>query len=296
MTTNRPRSLIGRHAGVGLKAGSGGTLDVDLNELDTVVVDPSGDFVTLVTAAGLSKKVAIVDLIALVTGSGLVASAAGVQSIDLDGLSDAAAIAPATDTLIMIDESEAGDPTTLISILNLIAAVTGNGLQAAAGVQSVKPADTTINVAAGGIKAVADESTITTSGGTIAIKGGGVSIASLAAALLKGVTTVPMSFEAGEQAQVKVYFPYKVTINKIRGIATKAIADTTNGTITGANTDGTSANGVITAVALDALNTEYAVSPTTNNVVLADGFYKLTSAKVDAGGKVLVTLEWTRTA
>ena len=121
-------------------------------------------------------------------------------------------------------------------------------------------------------------------------------IAHLEAALLKGCTTVPMSFETGEQTTTKIYFPMKVTVNKIRGIVMKAIADTDNGTITCGNLTGASDNGVITAEASDALNTEYSVSPTTNNIVLADGYYSLTSAKTTPGGKVLVSLEWTVTA
>lgn len=121
-------------------------------------------------------------------------------------------------------------------------------------------------------------------------------IAHLEAALLKGVTTVPMSFETDEQTTTRIYFPMKVTINKIRGIVMKAIAGTDNGTVTCGNSTGASATGVITATASAALNTEYAVLPTTNNVVLANGYYYLTSAKSTAGGKVLVSLEWTVTA
>jgi len=96
-------------------------------------------------------------------------------------------------------------------------------------------------------------------------------IAHLEDALLKGCTTVPMSFESDEQTITKIYFPMKVTINKIRGIVMKAIADSDDGTITCGNSAGASDNGVITAEKSDTLNTEYLVSPTTNNVVLADG-------------------------
>lgn len=112
----------------------------------------------------------------------------------------------------------------------------------------------------------------------------------------KGFVTVPFSFETGEAGDPKVYFPMKVTINKIRAMATKAIAGTDNGTIQGANSTGDSATGLVTFVASDAINTEYVVSPTTNNVVLADGYYKLTVAKTTAGGKGFVTLEYTLTA
>lgn len=132
--------------------------------------------------------------------------------------------------------------------------------------------------------------------GSSAIQPLSISLAKVEASMLSGITTVPMSFETNEQAAIKVYFPFKVTIGKIRGIVTKAIAATDNGTITGANSTGDSASGVITATASDVINTEYSVGPTTNNVVLADGYYKLTAAKSTAGGKVLVTLEWVRTA
>jgi len=116
----------------------------------------------------------------------------------------------------------------------------------------------------------------------------------LATAQKKGIETVLMSFETGEQTATKIYFPFGVTIDKIRGTVMKAIAGTDNGTITGANATGDSSGGVITATASDALNTEYSATPTTNNTVAADSYYKLTSAKATAGGKVLVTLEYTR--
>ena len=132
--------------------------------------------------------------------------------------------------------------------------------------------------------------------GTSGLQPLGVTIPKLEAALLKGVSTFTMSFETGEQTTSRIYFPQKVTINKIRGIVMKAIAASDNGTVTCGNSSGASASGVLTAVASDALNVEYSASPTTNNVVLADGYYYLTSAKSTAGGKVLVSLEWTRTA
>ena len=110
----------------------------------------------------------------------------------------------------------------------------------------------------------------------------------------KGIVTVPLSFETGEQTATKIYFPFAVTINKIRSIVMKAVAGTDDGTITGANSTGDSANGVVTVAASSALDTEDSASPTTNNEVAADSYYKLTSAKTTAGGKVLATIEYTR--
>jgi hypothetical protein len=106
-----------------------------------------------------------------------------------------------------------------------------------------------------------------------------------------------MSFETGEQTTTRVYFPMKVTINKIRGIVMKALAATDAGTVKGGNSTGASTGGVLTMAASSALNYEpTAATPTTNNVVLADGYYYLTTAKSTAGGKVLVSLEYTVTA
>ena len=115
-------------------------------------------------------------------------------------------------------------------------------------------------------------------------------------ALQKGIATIPMSFETNEQTATKIYFPFKVTINKIRSIVMKALTGTDNGTITGANLTGDSNNGVVTVALSAVLNEEDSASPDSNNVVEADSYYKLTTAKTTVGGKVLVALEYTRTS
>ena len=122
-----------------------------------------------------------------------------------------------------------------------------------------------------------------------------VSVSDIESSLSKGIVTIPLSFESGEQTATKVYFPFAVTINKIRSIVVKALADTDDGTITGANSTGDSADGVVTVAASAALNDEDTASPTTNNTVAAGSYYQLTTAKTTAGGKVLATLEYTRT-
>jgi hypothetical protein len=113
---------------------------------------------------------------------------------------------------------------------------------------------------------------------------------------LEELITASMSFETDEQTTTKIYFPMKVTINKIRSIVMKALGGTDTGTITGANSVGDSADGVVTVAISAALNEEDIASPTTNNEVAADSYYQLTTAKTTAGGKVLVSLEYTRTA
>lgn len=128
-----------------------------------------------------------------------------------------------------------------------------------------------------------------------AIKARADEITALEALTLKGIVTIPLSFETNEQTATKIYFPFKVTINKIRSIVMKALADTDAGTITGANSAGNSDNGVVTVALSAALDEEDSASPDSNNVVATDSYYKLTTAKATAGGKVLVTLEYTRT-
>lgn len=116
-----------------------------------------------------------------------------------------------------------------------------------------------------------------------------------AGAKTKTILLVPVSFETGEQAAAKVYFPYAVRITKIRGIVTKAIAATDAATVTGANSSGASTGGVVTFPLSSAINVEpTAAAPSTNNTVAADSYYLLTAAKTTAGGKALVTLEFNR--
>ena len=114
-----------------------------------------------------------------------------------------------------------------------------------------------------------------------------------AIAAFKDIVTIPMSFETGEQTTTGICFPKAVTINEIRSIVMKALAATDAGTITGRNFVGISAGGVLTIPLSATLNTENTTTPTTNNTVVADSYYYLTSAKTTAGGKVLVTLEYT---
>lgn len=108
------------------------------------------------------------------------------------------------------------------------------------------------------------------------------------------IVTVPLSFETGEAGAAKIYFPYRVRITKIRTMVQKALADTDAGTVTGANSTGNSTGGVTTHAASAALADEQSATPTTNYYVARNSYYKLTSAKTTAGGKVLATLEYVR--
>lgn len=191
----------------------------------------------------------------------------GVCRVNISGVADKTEPV-AADSLLMND-SENGNINKEVTAANLCKALAGT----LAGVEATNG--------------------LTSSAGVLTVA---AKIAHLEAALLKGTTVIPMSFETGEQMALKVYFNHKVTIDKIRGIATTAITGTGDGTITAASVDGDMATGVLTAKAGDSLATEYSASPTTNNVIAQDGYVSLTSAKSDGGGRVLVTLEWTRTA
>jgi hypothetical protein len=111
----------------------------------------------------------------------------------------------------------------------------------------------------------------------------------------QGVRDVLMSFETGEQGVAYLYFPFAVRITKLRGTVVKALANTDTGTVQGANSTGSSSGGLLTGAISAALGTEYVTTAiTTNYMVGKDSYYKLTSAKTTAGGKMLVTIEWER--
>jgi hypothetical protein len=291
--------------------------------LDAAAEDMATDHIVFLQS-GTAKKVTFSDVVAdmdgTVTSTGLT-STDGVLSVSIAGLD--AKTAPVAADSIMLNDSENSDVLKEVTLTNLTkpladtmaGTASATALTDASGVLTVAPTEVTTAIAADSfvikdatdskvhtdtiedvvalVAGSANTTGLTASGGVLTVA---AKIAHLEAALLKGITTVPLSFETDEQTTTRIYFPMKVTIGKIRGIVMKAIAATDNGTITCGNSTGASASGVLTATASDALNTEYSASPTTNNVVLADGYYYLTSAKSTAGGKVLVTLEWTVTA
>jgi hypothetical protein len=209
------------------------------------------------------------DLAAKATGNILVGDDTDIKSVAMSG--DVTITADGTTTIV-------ADKVTKVEVA---ADVAGNGLTQAVG------GELDVNV---------DDSTIEVAIDVVGVKNAGITIAKLEAALLKGINMLSMRFDNNEQTATKIYFPYKVTINKIRSIVMKQLGGTDDGTITGANSTGNSANGVVTVAVSAALNEEDSTVPTTNNVVLADSYYMLTTAKTTAGGKVLVTLEYTRTA
>ena len=105
-----------------------------------------------------------------------------------------------------------------------------------------------------------------------------------------------LSFETGEQGSVKIRFPFKVRIDQIRSQVVKALSDTNVGTVTLHSSDGAMANGVISHALSAALGNEKVANPTTNRIIDKDTDLTLLPAKVKVGGKVQVTIQYTRMA
>ncbi len=151
---NRPRSLMGRHAGVGLKTGSGGTLDVDLSELDSKTAPVMADSV-----AGIDSEASDASVIMTLTNilKILGETAAGTQaSSGLTEVDGVLKVAPADETLVpstgyLLTQNAAGAPhKDLFS--DIVALLTGNGLTDSAGVAAVLAEDASLVVGASGVK------------------------------------------------------------------------------------------------------------------------------------------------
>ena len=134
--------------------------------------------------------------------------------------------------------------------------------------------------------------------GATTIQANAATIAKVEAALRdETIGAFTMSFETGEYPVVlRIFTHHKLTVNKMRAHVYKVLGATDAATLTLANSAGAMANGAMTLPLSSAIDTAFSVSPTTNNEIAADSYIQITSAKTTAGGKVLVTLEVTRTA
>lgn len=132
---------------------------------------------------------------------------------------------------------------------------------------------------------------------TIKFSDGAVTVPKAEAALTARQVSIALSFEAAAQlGTFKVYFPMKVTINKIRTVVTKVIGSTSVATIQGGNVSGASVAGLVTIAASAAIGEEDSASPTHNNIVAKDGYYYLTTYKAgNYAGMIELSLEYTVT-
>lgn len=108
------------------------------------------------------------------------------------------------------------------------------------------------------------------------------------------VRTFTVSFDTAEQGTLNLFFPTAVTITGARASVIKALANTDAGTIQLANNAGTNMTaGLLTIPLSSAVGTDVAVTPSANNVITAGQKVQVTTAKTTAGGKALLTLEFT---
>ena len=132
------KDLVALIAAGGGLAAANGVMSLDLNDLGDATIDVAADTIAFIdeNAAGdPSKLESVVDLVAGIASTGLVASA-GTLAVDLDGLGDEA-IDVAADSIAFVDEGTGDDPSKLESVADLMTAVAGEGLIATAGVLSV---------------------------------------------------------------------------------------------------------------------------------------------------------------
>ena len=108
---------------------------------------------------------------------------------------------------------------------------------------------------------------------------------------------LPVSFEAGETGDFKIKMGFAGTLSEIYAYATKVIAGSDNGTITPKNNAGTTmTSGTITFTAGDPRGTAYTSTPSANNTFVAGDILTFTTAKGTSGGKVHLSLKFTRTS
>ena len=106
-----------------------------------------------------------------------------------------------------------------------------------------------------------------------------------------------VSFEAGETGDFKIKMGFDGTLTDIYAFATKVIAGTDNGTITPKNNAGTTmTSGTITFTAGDPRGTAYTSTPSANNTFVTGDILTFTTAKTTSGGKVHLSLKFTRTS
>ena len=131
---------------------------------------------------------------------------------------------------------------------------------------------------------------------TVKILNANVTVAKVSADLKAEVLIIPASFETGELGAIKFKMPYPGSIVNVYAIATKAIAATDAGTVVLKDNAGTTMTVTtpISFAASDAFGTAYTSAVTASNTFVAGDILTILTAKVTAGGKVLISLEVTR--
>jgi hypothetical protein len=130
---------------------------------------------------------------------------------------------------------------------------------------------------------------------TAKIADSNVTLDKLASTLRTEIITIPVSFEANEQGDIKVELPYDCEVFKISAAVVKNIEATDDATIVPKNqaltimTDGT-----IDFTSGDTIGTQATSAPSANNTFAANDTLTLTTSKVTVGGKALVSIHLNR--
>ena len=152
---NRPRSLIGRHAGKGIAPGSGGTLDVDLEELDAKTGDPVGaDSVAIVDsentdATALTTLTKIAVLLAGSNATSALKTATGILQVWIHAVTEKTV--PVVGDELLLADSEDTNKNKRSTLTNIIKAISTalagtnatSGLSESSGVMRVNVGGTT---------------------------------------------------------------------------------------------------------------------------------------------------------
>ena len=105
-----------------------------------------------------------------------------------------------------------------------------------------------------------------------------------------------VSFESGESGDFKFKMDFSGIVTGVYAYAIKAIAGTDSGTIVFKNNAGTTmSGGSIVFQASDPRGTSYTSTPVSNNTFIAGDILTASAVKTTAGGKVLLSIKYTRT-
>jgi hypothetical protein len=128
---------------------------------------------------------------------------------------------------------------------------------------------------------------------TIKTKDANVTSPKAEAALRTHIANIVLSFgAAAELGTFKIYFPKKVTINKIRTVVTKVIGSTSAAYAICQNVSGVAA--IVTIAASAAIGEEDSATITENNVIAADSWLSLTTSKAgNYAGMIEAFVEYT---
>lgn len=278
---NRPRSLIRRHAGTGLEAGSGGTLDVDLNELTNKAVPVMADSVAIVDSDDDSSKKATLTNVLKILGETAAGSNAtsglsevdGVLKINITGTT--ANTAPATTDKLLIEVTGVNKSVTII---NAVKAVGEAMINAATATSGLAETDGVIKIDIGNVTpttapAIAD---------LVLIEVGGVNKSTSITNFVKAAGQAMVNAATATSGISEVDGVVKIDIGTVTATTAPAPADLMLVEVGGVNKSASITNlqkafgevaaGAAAATGLTEVDGVLKINPTDELAVLADGF------------------------